>query len=325
MRLSQVCGQEQAVRLLLQGLQQRRVAHAYMFSGPQGVGKKTTARAFAQSILCLDVKNGDACQVCPSCLQFQGDNHPDYFWIAPEGASVKIDQIRNLQKRIRYRPYVSSHQVAVIEQAETMQAPAANALLKVLEEPPGPTIFILLTDRGHGMLPTILSRCMPVYFRRVPGEQIAHFIREHGADSQQISLLTLLSGGRWDKAAKLLAEGLPEGREKAKQLLNVIPQAGDSELFRLAEEWDKNKEGLAELLDYMALLMRDRLLIASDAIEDLVINQDQLNDAAHWRPTALMEGLERVMEARRLLDTNASGRLLLENTLMKLRDLAQVC
>ncbi|MBM7866357.1 DNA polymerase III subunit delta' [Heliobacterium gestii] len=324
MRLSQYVGQERAVRQLVRGLSGDRVAHAYLFSGPQGVGKKTVARAFAQSVLCLEPSEGDACEACPACRQAQGGSHPDLFHLAPDGATLKIDQIRNLQKRIRYRPYLSAHQVVLLEQAETMQGPSANALLKILEEPPGPTVFILITDRGHGILPTIRSRCLPVHFQPAPSGEIARFLQQKGVPAGHVPLLTLLADGRWDRAAKLAAEGLPAGREKARQLLDSLVQTGDSRIFQVAEEWDKDKEGIAEFFDYLALLLRDRLLIAgAGGAEVPVINGDIAGDAHGWPLPVLLNALDMVMAARRLLDTNASARLLVEDTLLKLRDLAR--
>ncbi|WP_187147815.1 DNA polymerase III subunit delta' [Heliomicrobium modesticaldum] len=324
MRLLQITGQERAIRQLSRGLLANRVAHAYLFSGPQGVGKKTAARAFAQSVLCLERAGGDACASCPACRQFQGGSHPDLFSLSPEGTTLKIEQIRNLQKRIRYRPYLSSHQVVLIEQAETMQGPSANALLKILEEPPGPTVFILITDRGHGILPTIRSRCLPVYFQPVPSGEIARFLKEKGVSAGHVSLLTLLADGRWDRAARLAAEGLPAGRERARQVLDGLALTGDSRIFQLAEEWDKDKEGIAEFFDYLTLLLRDRLLIAgAGGAEVPVINGDITGGADRWPLPVLLTALDTVMAARRLLDTNASARLLVEDTLLKLRDLAR--
>ncbi|MTV48434.1 DNA polymerase III subunit delta' [Heliobacillus mobilis] len=328
-RLSQIEGQERAVQQLIRGLSRERVAHAYLFSGPQGVGKRTTARAFAQAVLCLEPREGEACESCASCRQFSGENHPDFFHIRPDGASVKIDQIRNLQKRIRYLPYVSAHQAVIIEQAETMQGPAANALLKILEEPPGPTVFILVTDRGHGILPTILSRCLPVHFQPIPGEAIGRFLRQKGVDPRHIPLLVLLSDGRWDRAGQLAEAGLPPGREKAQQILERLPRMNDSQIFQLAEEWDKNKEAIAEFVDYGSLLLRDWLLLAGQSpdqgdklAEELIINRDIVG-STNWSLPVLLAGLERVMKTRRLLETNASARLLVEDLLLRLRDLTR--
>lgn len=319
--LSRVRGQDRAVRQLQKTLANGRLAHAYLFAGPPGVGKKTTARAFAQTVLCAGPHGGDACQRCSSCRQFAGDNHPDFVWLAPAGTSVKIEQVRQMQKRIRFLPYVAKHQVVVLEQAETMQAPAANAMLKVLEEPVGPTVFILLTSRIQSLLPTIVSRCLPVYFSPVPGEEIARFLAGEGVTPNQVPLLTLLARGRWDQAAQLAANGLPPEREQARQLLDRLLKAGDAEIFGLGVEWDKKKAELASLLDYLALLLRDRLLLALRVAPELVIDRE-LAESQVWPPAVLLAALERVMVARRYLETNTSERVLLETVLLNLRDLA---
>ncbi|MCW2277000.1 DNA polymerase III subunit delta' [Heliophilum fasciatum] len=320
MRLSAMEGQEQVIRSLQRGLIHERVGHAYLFSGTPGVGKKTIARAFAQSILCLQPQAGDACDVCPSCRQYLSDNHPDMTWLQPDGATLKIDQIRGLRQRIRYRPYESPSQVVIMEQADTMQPPAANALLKILEEPPGPVVFILISDRGQALLETIRSRCLPVAFGPVPDEAIAAFLQGQGVAETQVTLLTLLAEGRWDRAARLAKEGPPPIREKAIALLKELPQAGEVTIFRWAEEWDKNKEGIAELLDTMALLMRDQLLINQQVPESLIVNGDCAGLLVHWPPAALLDGVEKVLAARNWLTSNVSGKLLVEDLLMTLRE-----
>ncbi|QGG48675.1 DNA polymerase III subunit delta' [Heliorestis convoluta] len=317
MKLSQIRGQERAIEQLQKALLQQRIVHAYLFSGPPGVGKMRTARAFAQSILCLNIEGVDACQVCSSCLQFVSSNHAAFYDIEPDGTTIKIEQIRKLQKWLRYRPYVGQYRVVLLQKAELMQEPAANALLKVLEEPPNSTIFILVSNRGHGLLPTILSRCMPVYFNLLPDLVIADYLQEKGITNEKIPLFTLLARGCLLQAMELAEGGLPEGREKAIYILERITQMSERDIFAMADEWDKNKEGLTELFDYLALLLRD-LLLLREGLTHMLINQDQNWGNMAYQSNQLLLAMDHVLEGRRNLESNASAKLIFEDLMIKL-------
>lgn len=165
--------QPQAVTILRQSVSNGRVAHAYLFAGPQGAGKKQTAIQLAKSIFCTNSHDGDSCETCIDCQRVHHCNHPDLHVIEPDGASIKIEQIRNLRKEFQYQAVEAKRKVYIIYAADTMTIPAANSLLKFLEEPVGDVTAILLTDKPHGILPTIRSRCQFIPFHDVPWQSIA--------------------------------------------------------------------------------------------------------------------------------------------------------
>lgn len=141
--LSEIVGQEKAVRMLGRALQNNRLSHAYLLRGPEGVGKRRTARALARALLCRDPRPGEGCGRCSGCRKLASSNHPDFLVIAPEGVSIRIDRIRSLKKTLSFPPLESDIRVVLIEDAHAMRREAANSLLKILEEPPAGNILLL--------------------------------------------------------------------------------------------------------------------------------------------------------------------------------------
>jgi DNA polymerase III subunit delta' len=159
----QIAGQTRAKQLLQNGLRHSKVSHAYIFAGPSGTGRKQMARTFAQALFCETMQD-DACGACLSCRKVEHGNHPELFWIEPDGASIKIDQIRELQHQFAYRSAGAGTKIYVIQEADRMTVQASNSLLKFLEEPQSPAVAILITENGQALLPTIQSRAQWVAF-----------------------------------------------------------------------------------------------------------------------------------------------------------------
>lgn len=170
---SDIKHQPQAVSILSRSIINQSVAHAYLFTGPRGTGKKKAAIQMAKAIFCDQRKNGDSCDTCMNCRRVEHGNHPDLHLIEPEGRSIKIDQIRELRKEFNYSVVEAKTKIYILVDADTMTREAANSLLKFLEEPIGNVIAILLTTNQHSMLPTILSRCQVIPFHELPWQEIA--------------------------------------------------------------------------------------------------------------------------------------------------------
>lgn len=168
-----IVDQPHVVSILQRSLMNQRVAHAYLFAGPRGVGKKPVALQMAKALFCLQRQEGDNCETCIDCQRINHHNHPDLHVIEPDGASIKIEQIRSLRREFHYQAVESKHKVYIILAAETMTIPAANSLLKFLEEPTGEVTAILITNNSHSILPTIRSRCQLVQFQDLPWQRIA--------------------------------------------------------------------------------------------------------------------------------------------------------
>ena len=174
---SQLVGQEHVATTLLQSIKQGRVSHSYLFCGPRGSGKTTTARIVAKAINCLDLQDGDPCNACSICLTINQGQFIDI--IELDAASNRgIDEIRDIRDKVNFSPVQGRRKAYIIDEAHMLTDQASNAFLKTLEEPPAHVIFILCTTEAHKILPTIISRCQRFDFRRIPSDLIKGRLEE---------------------------------------------------------------------------------------------------------------------------------------------------
>ena len=168
---SELVGQEHVATTLRQAIKQDRVSHSYLFCGPRGSGKTTTARILAKAVNCLALQDDDPCNSCAVCLAISQGSFLDI--IELDAASNRgIDEIRDIREKVNFSPAQGRRKVYIIDEAHMLTDQAANAFLKTLEEPPNHVIFVLCTTEVHKILPTIVSRCQRFDFRRIPPEQI---------------------------------------------------------------------------------------------------------------------------------------------------------
>jgi len=230
MGFGEIKGQEKAIRLLRRSLEDGRLAHAYLFHGPEGVGKELTARNFAKLLNCSSPRNGDACDRCVSCRSVQKGSHPDLIWLRPRGKARIIPigdypqseggTVRGLRNALGMKPYMGKWKVGIIAEAHALQRDGANALLKTLEEPPSHTVILMITSRPDMLLPTILSRCQAVRFEAMPQAVLAEMLRsEYSLDEAEAALISRLTGGRMGEAIRFVRQGrAAEARELAEML-----------------------------------------------------------------------------------------------------------
>lgn len=319
MALQHVLGQEYALKLLMNALSYSRLAHAYLFTGPPGVGKALAARQFAKALYCTSGLP-DACDECVVCHKIEVENHPDVVEIAPDGATLRIEHIRTLQHRLSYRPYENQRITIILDGCEQLSTPAANALLKTLEEPPAHALLLLLTSNKTALPLTLVSRCQLVPFRALSPAHIRTLLQKQGVDVEAATLAATLSqGGMGDYGD--LADALPV-RQRACELLTEVSQNQGIAVFNQARKLAGKREQCDALLQWIELLCRD-LVILSVASERPLYNDDlrvELTALAARMPIdALLEMFVFIDQLRQYLGMNLNPQLVFERLIVHMQ------
>lgn len=262
-------GQQRAKALLGRSLASGRIAHAYLFRGPDGVGKKLFAAAMAQALNCRESGPEVGCGYCVSCKKYISGNHPDYHVETPEKGAIKIGRVREITKSLTYPPYESLRRVVVMEDVHTMRAEAANSLLKTLEEPPEDNVLILTAETSKNVLSTIRSRCQVIPFFPLRQEETVKILRENcGVGEDESKLLARLSEGSPGSALVLQKTSMIDTWQRAVTILEDPAGKKDENvgvILQLAEQVAELKENLSAFLGLLRLWLRDALVAQKDS------------------------------------------------------------
>lgn len=304
MAMKSIVGNEKTVAYLGGAVKSGNLSHAYLFCGPESVGKTKVGKAFARLILC-EGDNPVTCTECPSCKLFAGGSHPDFF-LLDQGAVV-VDDIRELTNSLELRPYRGRGKVALLSHAENLTNQALNAFLKTLEEPTSQTTIILTTENKRNLLPTIVSRSRIVNFGLAPGKQIFEFLNgDRGVKKEEATKICKLAAGRVGVAVSLseddsLAAGMQElvaGFNRAYHTQDIY------EKISYADVLSKDKESLISKLQTIELSTRGELMKSSI---------DQNYKAKTSELIALMD---RIAMAKDMISKNANAKLVIEGLLL---------
>jgi DNA polymerase-3 subunit delta' len=324
MSFQSIPGQERAKRMLQNGLRQDSLSHAYIFSGPVGSGRERMALALAKAVFCTENRD-DACGECLACRKAEHGNHPDLHVIEPDGASIKIDQIRDLQKQFAYRSGAGQRKMLILKQAEKMTLQAANSLLKFLEEPQSAMTAILIAENGHALLPTIRSRAQWIPFTPMAKRTMEQLLVGEGNSNALVRAAAQLTAGL-DAARSLVQEPwFAEARnvviQLAKDTLTRLPSAAVTAQQKVIKS--ELAERLPALLDLWLLWLKDMIHLQSGNKEDIVYI-DQVESmvpiALSKEPRFWVACMEHALEAQKRLRTNANPQLVLEQLMIAMHD-----
>ena len=264
MSFEDIVGNNKIKRELQEIVKNNSISHSYLFSGEEGIGKKLFAKEFARMLLCL--KNNKACGECSSCVKFDSENNPDFSIIEPDGNSIKIAQIRELQEYVYIKPIVPSKKVFIINDSDKMTEVAQNSLLKTLEEPPEYIIIILVASNENKLLNTIKSRCLKIGFNNIDKKELIQYIVKEQIITNPSDELLSMCNGSIGKLIKI-KENLEEYNEIEKNTKDFI-ECNFCTIVDLFKKFDilyKSKEIIIDLLDYMIVIMYEYVLKNKEA------------------------------------------------------------
>ena len=332
MRLADLIGQDTARTALLRAIERGHLAHAYLFDGPPGVGKRGAAFGLAMALNC-PVAPGSGCGACEVCRRIDTGIHPDVPSFGPSGpgGQIVIDDARTVQALARSRPHEAAARVIVIDDADAMNPNAANCLLKTLEEPLARNHLVLCSSAPERLLPTIRSRTQSVRFRPLPVAQLLDIARRQGIPDGRAEIAAALADG---SAARLFAVAAEDDGGATAQALAALRAAvtaqGASPVFDFAAAQASEKSGkagkddLGRLLDLTARLYRDAIALAAGAPELAVLRDAASGDGgAHALAAIGVERLNRalaaIVEAQEAMIANVNPTLSMERLLIALK------
>lgn len=246
-----IIGNEKIKLELEQTIKLNKMSHSYMFIGTSGIGKKMIAKEFAKMILCQGEQK--YCNKCKSCIEFDSNNNPDFQLIEPEGVSLKIDQIRQIQKKIIEAPIISDKKVYIIDDADLMTIEAQNCLLKTLEEPPEFVTIFLIGSRDNNFLSTIKSRCTIIKFQDIENEKIKQYLSQnYGISDISENMLEIFSGSIGK------AQQLKSKQELYDNIIEIIENIKTLNLIDILKKADiiyKSQDERNEILEGMNVIL----------------------------------------------------------------------
>lgn len=253
MSFNDIIGHKKQIEQIKNAIRNQRIPHAYLFSGPEGVGKKKVAEEFIKYLNCLNPDDKDiiSCEICPSCLRMKNSNQPDYFMITDLEGSIKIEQVRHLTALLSYKNVITKYKCVIINNCELITAEGANSLLKIIEEPGENIIFFLITSNENKVLPTIRSRAQKINFQQLSPKELIELAEERTLNLENIEFLINYSQGSFGKLFELISD--KDFLDELKEFRDIFLEIKDKPLFQVMQKgkkFEKDKKKLLRFLDF---------------------------------------------------------------------------
>jgi DNA polymerase-3 subunit delta' len=326
MNFDGIIGQKEIVSNLKRAIESQKIGHAYIFSGPRGIGKRTAARVMSGILLCNNRRNSESCGICNSCRMYEAGSNPDFYEIDAEGSTIGVDEIRKLQGDIAIKPLYSSRKVYLIADADRMTVQAQNCLLKTLEEPPEFAVIILTTSNHDALLETVRSRAVRYGFKRCTRREISDFLADRfGSEAEGIEFAASYADGVVGTALELAgSREFVQLREDTIEMLVNIRRAGLIDVFKTYDFFEENRNSIDIIFDIMISFYRDMLAVKRLQGENVLINSDKkdiiINNARGFTVRKLAKSLEVIEFTRINIKRNINFQLSIEIMLMELQE-----
>ncbi len=315
------------LKMLKNSILKGRLAHAYLFEGMKGTGKREASTLLAKSVFCQSLIEGYIpCETCLNCKRLNNGNHPDVHVVEPDGQSIKKTQIQSLQEEFSKTGVESNKKLYMIVHADRMTNNAANSLLKFLEEPHPHTIAILMTEQSQQILPTILSRCQTISFKALSSYQLIETLTSNGVDRFLAPILAQITNNLDEAIEYSRNDWFVQAQKIVLKLHEVLKKNPLEAMVTLQEEWFfhfKEKEQIDNGLDLLLLIFKDLLYIQLGKQDQVVFQNEKIRFeqfALQSSSRRISEQITAILEAKRKLQANMNPQLLMEQLVLKLQE-----
>ena len=320
------------IRILKTLLTKGTIPHALLFTGIDGIGKRMAALAFAMACNCegeslpesgslIDKPVSEPCGSCGPCRKIESGSHPDVIQVVPDGKIIRIAQIRSLCETLSMKPFEARIRVVLLSDAHTLNPEAGNALLKLLEEPPDDTIFILTAPHRSDLLATIDSRCQPVRFRPVLTDSIVRLLTDSmDLTEGEASVVAAMAGGSYAEAIRMQEGGWLRFRKWLTEQLSSIAGMKTASLLAVAEQIAAAPQSLSDGIGIIKTWMRDLLVINHSP--GLVVNRDMLprleSESRRMTDASILTILKMTEAVETRIASNGNARLNMEALFLRI-------
>ncbi|MHB8829531.1 MAG: DNA polymerase III subunit delta' [Syntrophales bacterium] len=320
MSFQQIYGHKKPLAILKSAMAGNRVAHAYIFYGKEGVGKKTVASVFARALNCPAAD--PPCDVCASCLKAEHKNHPNIITVAADGQFIKIDAVKEIRAKMAFRPETGKR-VFILPDADKMNPAAANALLKTLEEPSADNVLILTSARPHALPVTILSRCQALRFSPLQKAEVAGFLRgQQGFADDEAEAIAAASLGSIGDAIEMKKEDYIAIRNGILKRLADDNPADLMKRLAFARRLGTEREEISQRLQIMQNAYRDSLILKETGDKEMLLFKDWSDSisalANRLSGREILKNMALVGQAMDAISRNSNKTLTLEAMLVSL-------
>ncbi len=319
-----IIGHEDVIDNLKKALKKGNISHSYLFVGSESIGKKAVALAFAKALLCE--KGGlEPCKQCISCKKFDSSNHPDFYYIEPDGDLIRKPQIEDIIKSTFTMPLEGKRKVYIIDDSFKMNIQSQNAFLKTLEEPPSYVNIILISTSSKNLLPTIISRCEIIKFSPIENDKIMSFLIDKcNKTREEAKFISSYSKGSIGRAIELCNDN--EFLSLRNSTINIIDELLKGDELKLISSlgfFDENQDSYEEILDIILYWFRDLYIYIELGDSDLIINRDKmelLSNQTYLSRSKINDIIESVLVTKENIQKKVNYQLSIETMLLKIQE-----